>query len=755
MIRIFSGIFLYALAISIACATPQSAVAQIQDKVQQGCINTMNKNGIKVLATQGKENASCVKGVGAGKISGTADDCLTADGKNKVSKAEQKTTDGETSKCVAPLPSFGLTSAAAVNAAAKNGELELIKDVFGDPVDSAIIDASVDKAGAGCQAAISKAYEKLAATRAKTFVGCKKGGLKAQTITGKSGLADCLSDDTKGKVGKAKTKVTDTVTKKCSGVVPATAFPGDCSGSALNDLGVCIAELTECRTCVALARMDGIPETSCDVLDNGAADQSCAVCGDGVISAGEECDDGNSNSGDGCSSSCLCGPGSGEFGCQDTQCPSSGEIILLAGAGAPCASNGECLSGVCDLGGTGRCASQSELDTGWTGIAHDSDVNGGVIAKEKLVCPGPAPVCGECAVVGIDPEPGNCRCAGDNRAVCDEPFENDDDDCGGGLCNCYLGPPLPLSSGNTPACVVNGFAENISGTTNVDSGARQVTANLAAQVYLGILTIEPCPYCTGDVMANDGVRDGTCVDGLNDGETCDANAFNETFPAPGGDAHSLDCFPSPGKNVSGSGLKLRLEQTTGSVSLAANVPCGPGGSLDCFCSQCSGDGTIPCSSDADCAAAGAGVCAQIGTTDPLPNQCVGNPCVDVGGGEGECSGLAPDQFCDAVVRADGTGFISCITNADCDVGVIGIAAGDCSLSKTRDCFLDPIVATGTPDPDNPVSVAVFCAAKTSSPGINSVSGLPGPGRVLNEGVTQTFCDGDPGTAYTPGIGGCP
>jgi cysteine-rich repeat protein len=51
---------------------------------------------------------------------------------------------------------------------------------------------------------------------------------------------------------------------------------------------------------------DGL--TDCDDEDC-AADSACevevVVCGDGIVSAGEECDDGNTTEGDGCSSECV------------------------------------------------------------------------------------------------------------------------------------------------------------------------------------------------------------------------------------------------------------------------------------------------------------------------------------------------------------------------------------------------------------------------------------------------------------------
>jgi cysteine-rich repeat protein len=872
--------FTFALAAAFAVAFLLSggvgeADAQQQDKDQQNCIKTMNKSGQKVLQTQGKENSKCVKDAGAGKLAISAQACLTADLKGKVSKATSKTGAGETKKC-SVTPDFAFTGAATVNAAAVDQEIGLTADVFGDPLGAAI---ATEKTAAKCQASVVKTYEKLSATFVKTFNGCKKDVTK----TGADDSTDvsaCLGLDEKGKITKAEGKVGQAFTKKCPSLDQTVLFPQACATAA--SAAECADSLNaraRCRACQAIAVMDDLADADCDTVDDGMVNGTCGRCGDGVVGLGEECDeggatakcsaecrvlgtcttsaaacstaddcppgegccgngvveaveecdelnlvdddgctsscticgnavltapeecdDGDLESGDGCSGSCTCGVGSGEFGCvvsnvQDPLCPDRGQLLVLAAIGSTsCANNTDCsaVSGVCDTG-LGRCISQTNLDSGWTGIAHGSDVVDQALAKAYLLCPGPAgPTCGLCAVTGIDPSSGNCRCAGDNRQTCDEPFANDADDCGGALCQCYFGPPLPLSSGNTPACVVNRVRREPIGTANVDTGEANVAVSLAAEVYLGIDLTTPCPSCGGtctappakvgnqcardvdcdsallsgdgvcgnyDTTPDDGLREGTCFKGTNGGQSCDVNGVSSTFPAPGGGGSSLDCFPDPGKNVSGTGLKIDLNSsTTASLSLSADIPCGfegqPGAEYVCPCSVCDNDPLRGCSSNADCS--DAGVCQDFFSNGvPLPNQCDNFDCSDLGGGQGECTTGPDGTFCDGIVRADGNGFISCLGNADCAPGTIGLAAGDCTLSERRKCFLDPITAQGVADPDRPVSAAVFCVAPTSNGGINTVAGLPGPGRVINEGVGTSFCASNPAVAYTPGVGGCP
>jgi len=290
----------------------------------------------------------------------------------------------------------------------------------------------------------------------------------------------------------------------------------------------------------------------------------------------------------------------------------------------------------------------------------------------------------------------------------------------------------------------------------VDTGNGASSTQLRSVVATGIDLFTPCPYCTGDVTPRDGIRDGVCVGGDDDGLPCDVDSPNTTFPAPGGDGHSLDCFPNAGLNVSGAGLRIEFTQSTGTTTLSSGILCGfpPVLSWNCPCSVCTNDSTAPCSSNADCS--GGGSCERIGNQNPNPDLC--NPlftCQDIGGGEGECASGPDELSCDGIVRANNTGFISCFTNADCDPTVIGVDAGNCTLSKRRKCFLDPIVATGSPDPGTPVGAAAFCIPPTANSGINGVAGLPGPGRVRNQSKVTYFCASNPSVSYTPGVGGCP
>lgn len=440
------------------------------------------------------------------------------------------------------------------------------------------------------------------------------------------------------------------------------------------------------------------------------------------------------------------------------QCPGVAQFALFGRIRGACSTNVDCAAfSVCDTS-IGRCRTASDADVGWTGISHNCDLDDPVPARVVLDCEGPAP-CGDCRIVGHDPSLGNCRCADDNRQRCFTVAGPDEQFCGGGQCVCNFGPPLPLSSGNTPTCVLNTLSAHPGGEANVDEGSGTIELHLAEKIFLGLSLSQPCPVCLNDTTPADGVRDGVCVGGLNDTQSCDAQAYNADFPPPTGALYSLDCFPLPDANITGPGLAIEIGLTTGSSQLDANLPCandGPASELNCPCRVCSEDSSRPCRSDLECAAADAGSCTSDGGgTQPFPNSCTSLVCEDVGGGEGLCKDGPDDSYCSAIVRADGGGLIACSSNADCEPQNIGVDGGECTLVERRACFLDPIVSQGAPNPVVPLAAGTFCSPPTASSSVNIVAGLPGPGRLTLQTAVSLFCKSDPTKLYTPGSGGCP
>jgi hypothetical protein len=212
----------------------------------------------------------------------------------------------------------------------------------------------------------------------------------------------------------------------------------------------------------------------------------------------------------------------------------------------------------------------------------------------------------------------------------------------------------------------------------------------------------------------------------------------------------LDCPPALASNISGSGLIIPLEFTTGHTELAFENDCeAPLNFLDCACGVCNGNISLPCRNDGECAAQAAGTCTSKGggsAANRKPNGCddVVAGCQPIGDDKGQCDGGAVDEqpMCDGVLRANGNPFIQCNDNSDClgtdcdDSTVLPDGCGLCTLVQTKACFLDPIVDDGVPDTENPLLVTTFCIPPTTNFAINNTAGLPGPARVAVDMVTE-------------------
>ncbi len=252
----------------------------------------------------------------------------------------------------------------------------------------------------------------------------------------------------------------------------------------------------------------------------------------------------------------------------------------------------------------------SDLDTGWTGIAHNSVATHENTVTTQLNC------------VGDD-------CTVDGTSLVGEPF----------------GSPLPLSAGGISTCVLNTFREAVTGTYNCDSGCSESSAKLLSRVFLVQEASKPCPPCVGDPTPNDGVKGGTCDGGTTPGAACDVGGISDLFDAAGQDfgKTSNDCIPT-GSSVGELNIDLN-PLSTGTVSIDTNVNClsgaFPPGSCFCpgqvqpnACLSSTGVGTCPAS----------GVCED-GPIDGICNgqtfrQCRSGTgtedCGDVYPGSGTC-----------------------------------------------------------------------------------------------------------------------
>jgi hypothetical protein len=148
---------------------------------------------------------------------------------------------------------------------------------------------------------------------------------------------------------------------------------------------------------------------------------------------------------------------------------------------------------------------------------------------------------------------------------------------------------------------------------------------------------------------------------------------------------------------------------------------------------CSDDTAIGCSSDARCAEFGAGTCTGTGGAGNQANQCSDGVC----GANGECPAGPVDKYCDGTTYADGTGYVTCFSDADCAI----TGAGACTLTERRKCYTDPITVDGRPGLFGAKIGGIGCIGVTSSLAINQASGLPGAVRVGLDIDLDTKCGG--------------
>ncbi len=432
--------------------------------------------------------------------------------------------------------------------------------------------------------------------------------------------------------------------------------------------------------------------------------------------------------------SCLTGAVGDRFG--------SGAVAMAYGLPADCRA-GAVIRVV--NAGFGEQITQTSLSAGWNGLAHGIDFTDGFGELLALACDED---CASCAI-GFNPGKGrpglgNCRCAADASIACDTINGPDTDDCGlvNNQCLCYFGPPLGVNAAGVPACVPIRITKDYDGTVDVGSGDWQNPLQVAAVIHLGEELLQPCPACEGDIKANDGVRDGTCVGGARNALPCDANGIHPTFGGV-----SIDCQPVALKNISGEGLVLNFELLSTNQEMPFLLPCDdpPGG--NCPCRVCSQDSTLGCRGDFECPE-GTGTCTGGGGAGVEPTNCDDRVC----NSDGQCASGPNNTFCDGVTHPNGRGAIACNTDADC----AAFGAGRCTLVERLRCYPDPITVGGGPGIFGADLGGLACIGLTTSPAINVASGLPGAVRVALNVDLDVRCASDESVSWQPPAGAnCP
>ncbi len=677
-----------------------------------------------------------------------------------------------------------------------------------------VASAQVDKDNAKCRSTIFKTQSKLAATAGKAVAGCYKNVLKGKAPAS-TDCNNPSTADTKNKLPKAESKLSDSLggaKAKCDDTThaatlaefPSCPSPGTPGAiTSFSQLASCEIELAE-NMVENFARRILNPDAAKIVAMVNAKSpegKQLSKCAQSIIKNATKLHATVQKDRGKCQTTADKGGGSFAYSCStfdsgkiagtiakleaklDKDCHlkkdsngnerdlSEGELGLLGSCGRTIAElkscivdsvvknaggltalafqNAEVCPTVVDIvakagsarDGQGGFATATQLDTGWNGLGHNVDVVDGFHGSVNLDCSA-STSCDTCTVT-VNCRAGGCRCSNDVTQQCNTPFV--EDICGAGnTCEVFFGPPLALNASNAPVCVVNKIPVELIGSADVGTGSSLTTVSNVATVFTGIGQTQPCPIC--DAGPNPSLGDaGTCVGGARAGLSCTVDAIHPTFGPS-----SFDCQPDLGQNISGTGLKLTLQLTDGDANLPAGLTCN--GSDLCPCGVCTGDVTLPCTSDADCAAQSAGTCSTAaGSVWPAPRPDGCNT-------PGECTaGSDPDEatcsatstsFCDGFVRASGRGMQPCTTNADCTTG------GSCTITEDNPCFLDPIHATGRPGQDGAVLVSTFCTPPVNSSSVNNAAGSPGPGRIHIAWDFTGFCP-DGVTPWELGGANCP
>jgi len=256
-------------------ASPAATVlAQAQSAPQRRCLNGLTRAGAAVETVIARRFVSCVESAGKGKLGGmTAEQCLLADPRGRLAKAQDKAARVQTKLCGIP-PSFGPTTAADVGTAF--ADVLRIHRVFGADLDAAILLAAADKAGAACQAAIARGMADVATAKIATFNACVASGLRTGTIDSSATMEACFDADPKQHVAKAVAKAQGTVSRRCASTAVGAAVPGECAAASLGALLECVAPRVDCGVCAALDAGDHLSH-GCYKFQDGVATEHCTA----------------------------------------------------------------------------------------------------------------------------------------------------------------------------------------------------------------------------------------------------------------------------------------------------------------------------------------------------------------------------------------------------------------------------------------------------------------------------------------------
>ncbi|HYC54374.1 MAG TPA: hypothetical protein VEL28_05500 [Candidatus Binatia bacterium] len=741
-----------ALALCVFLLVPSQAQALSSAEIQ--CRDTIAKGMAKYVKTAFGVVRSCQKARSSGGVDADTDcnDPVTGDTSGKLAqRAAQVDAQinsacsgassllSEYPSCPAPAESAddgGATTGiddmgevADCEIALANARVEIVADAAGNP------DADASDSTVKCHQATVNAAGKLVGAYMKERRKCQRSA--DASLENPDYICDAY--DPNNKIAGARAKTMDAVGRSC--LMPSERFDemNGCGGDT-NEQKECVVAAADAQGSTSIRQAYLLPDDGSATTTTTIAPTTTTIADTTTTIAPT-------------TTTLIVTTTTMAVQCGDTfptcggECP-SGEFCQVDGLACACVEpSGACADATVIRtfnAKNGTPPSESQLSTGWTGTAHDLDIPDNIVDHVNVSCDENCENCGVDLKIR-DEATSNCRCASSPQTTCGVINGPDTEACGtvSPTCNCYFGSPLAISSGGTPVCVVNRIRNDYGGTVDLQTGQWHETTELISLVHIGTNVINPCPMCLNDVTQNDGVRDGTCSGGLQNGTSCDVNGNHRTYGPT-----SFDCPPAPGSNVSGSGLLINLQFSTDAQELSATLPCdSPVGAM-CPCRVCSDNGQLGCSSDAQCAAAGAGTCTAGGGAGVNQNECTDFLCAS----NAQCEIGPIDKYCDGVTHPDGRGFLSCVTDVDCQA----LNAGNCTIFDLRRCFPDPITTAGVADIEKPLKGAIFCIPPTTSPAVNSSGGLPGPGTFEIDFNVDLRCQSDPNVVYElPNGANCP
>ncbi len=667
--------------------------------------------------------------------------------------------------------------------------------------------SAATKAEGKCQATIAKTVTKHASTIFKTISGCHKGRNSGKKVAASVNCNDPDLADTKGKLGKARTKflagIGSSLKSRCTdktgapliAVGPGSNYPQcpapseaiDDGGATtgiddLDELAACLLDLTEKQVSMAAEEILGLPDVPLGKLANKCAGTLAKIASKQIGTIGKvrsKCQGtaykANNTPGDltfvcatDDSAGKIAGGATKAKATIDKSCNlSMTELNSIDSCGDTPTQLKNCvIDRVATQIGGGLLAAAYELPATCNTNLVQISINAGAgeqITETRLSSGWTGLGHGADVVDGYTALVDLVNCTSD-CSVC-EPRVNfgKNEPFGGCRCNntptvhCDVinGPDFDDCGGATCDCMFGpplALAAGGQATCIVNRIAAELvgTANLGIGASSTQVQDEADVYLGIDQLSPCPTCDGdvTMNDGIADGTCNGGRNAGQPCDASADGANfgivSYDCQPSSGSKIATLNLDIQLESAD--QSHAFNLPCDIVG--NCPCRICSANSARACASNADCGA-GEGTCTASGGAGVNQDACNGGPgdCVD-----GECSSGPFDTFCDGITRSNGNGYIGCNTNADCAT----LGAGNCGTAIPRPCYNDPIVNNNDGGPFGALLGSVFCAAPTGNGAVDFATGQPGASQLQLDFDFEARCASNADVVYwAPGGSNCP